>query len=1024
MSFNYSIATQNRFLLIFLFLSTLSIVFVYKLTSNGWLTFLVFVTHLIILFIAKSTWNANSVSNIVSIKSRVPLASISAISVMAGSQPKWKSLANSLIVPLSEKVPFFKDILPAHSTLSNKPSILVFIVAVIGIVFINYFYLKDATAMKEHPIPIDEDFPEKTYKERFISFCNFLGDDLRKIDRETNWSIEYFTPLDAEVEVQSGSKRLKKVTDLLNAIKADRLSRVFLVLGDPGSGKSVSLRKLSRELLQESEETGKVPLYINLREWETQQEWTEDNPPTVEELYQFVVNNLKARGDIFINEFIDKYFKKMFEHGRLFIILDSFDEIPAVMDVSENSWLIDKLSDVIHRFLAGANESRGILASRIFRRPSDKFDAKTILEIRPFTEDKVIETLKKSLSYDDKLVELIFKERQEFVPVARNPFTAALISSYAREYDNSLPQNQAELYSSYIDQRLDACRDRIQRKNLTKEQIIQCAIDIADTMMITETYGLEASVQELKVKLPQHPIEDVIDILKYARLGRLGSGDENRFSFVHRRFNEYFVVQRLIEQPHRVPQDAIPNDSRWRDALVLYCEVAEENKAKEIANFCWSEISQVIDNNVDMRDPQFLRMIHCLRFLKEAFRTRTNYIEDFLPELTLFIKDQIKNQKNLLLQKFAVEAVGLLKNEDIDEAIIEAISLNNDWISETALKSCRHLPQITDKLKYKLISYIENFESITLIKQQRDLRFSLKLSNAFTDIENFLTIKLYNSYSSLLGYILSLLFLPSITIIGYICYVFPEFSIIARGSKKKNLRNITLMNYIDSGILPLLIFSLIFYIANEPREFEIIFTGGLLMFVASKHLLLVQIICLILVILMIPYYKIISYVRKFIYLKNLKEKILILAPILASVPFPYLLLQLIYFLNKFKDLIKYIGYAIRIVIIIVIIAGYIFTFIGLSFELILISKHHIQDYLVIQKIKKRYGINKISREDITQQWKQYKTSWGRLNYVELLQNANIKPVGVWPDGQLPNINNDTASTLLAKLEEKWLGLDR
>ena len=95
-----------------------------------------------------------------------------------------------------------------------------------------------------------------------------------------------------------------------------------------------------------------------------------------------------------------------------------------------------------------------------------------------------------------------------------------------------------------------------------------------------------------------------------------------------------------------------------------------------------------------------------------------------------------------------------------------------------------------------------------------------------------------------------------------------------------------------------------------------------------------------------------------------------------------------------------------------------------KFKLILISKHHIQDYLVIQKIKKRYGINKISREDITQQLKQYKTSWGRLNYVELLQNSNIKPVGVWPEGKLPNINNDTASTLLAKLEEKWLGLDR
>ena len=980
MSFNYSIATQNRFLLIFLFLSTLSIVFVYKLTSNGWLTFLVFVTHLIILFIAKSTWNANSVSNIVSIKSRVPLASISAISVMAGSQPKWKSLANSLIVPLSEKVPFFKDILPAHSTLSNKPSILVFIVAVIGIVFINYFYLKDATAMKEHPIPIDEDFPEKTYKERFISFCNFLGDDLRKIDRETNWSIEYFTPLDAEVEVQSGSKRLKKVTDLLNAIKADRLSRVFLVLGDPGSGKSVSLRKLSRELLQESEETGKVPLYINLREWETQQEWTEDNPPTVEELYQFVVNNLKARGDIFINEFIDKYFKKMFEHGRLFIILDSFDEIPAVMDVSENSWLIDKLSDVIHRFLAGANESRGILASRIFRRPSDKFDAKTILEIRPFTEDKVIETLKKSLSYDDKLVELIFKERQEFVPVARNPFTAALISSYAREYDNSLPQNQAELYSSYIDQRLDACRDRIQRKNLTKEQIIQCAIDIADTMMTTETYGLEASVQELKLILSQHLIEDVIDILKYARLGRLGSGDENRFSFVHRRFNEYFVVQRLIEQPHRVPQDAIPNDSRWRDALVLYCEVAEENKAKEIANFCWSEISQVIDNNVDMRDPQFLRMIHCLRFLKEAFRTRLNSIEDFRVGLTLFIIWSLTQQENLLWQKFAVEAVGLLKNEDIDTAIILAIGLKNDWISETAVKSCRHLPKISNKLKGRLIDYIDTLAIDKLMEEKNDLSFSLKLSDGFHEVEKFLQMRVFDDYCLLYGNILACLLL----ILPLTLYF----------SKPLNeIENLLLINKVS-----ILLFLFTFAILVLPKRHILYYAPS---FIHSLTVRKITIALLILTILLLT----------------------------STIAIMSVYLPVIKFILGVTGRIIFILGVIQVLFIILfidkeILSSILYLIFHIPSNIAANIASNLNDFKTMRKLRKNHRFNIMTREQIAEQFKQYKTNWGRLIYIEFLNTQNIKPVGVWPEGKLPNINNDTASTLLAKLEEKWLGLDR
>ena len=85
------------------------------------------------------------------------------------------------------------------------------------------------------------------------------------------------------------------------------------------------------------------------------------------------------------NYFLDTYFKRMFKHGRLFIVLDSFDEIPAVLDTLEGSELIDQLSDVIYRFLAGVHQSRGILSSRIFRQPTDKFQTKTKLEIRPFT---------------------------------------------------------------------------------------------------------------------------------------------------------------------------------------------------------------------------------------------------------------------------------------------------------------------------------------------------------------------------------------------------------------------------------------------------------------------------------------------------------------------------------------------------------------------------------------------------------------------------------------------------------------
>ena len=91
--------------------------------------------------------------------------------------------------------------------------------------------------------------------------------------------------------------------------------------------------------------------------------------------------------------------------GRFFFILDSFDEIPQVLnDARSESWLIGGLSNAIHDFLTGGFEARGVLASRLFRQPTRAFDAQAILELRPFTDIQIRDSLKRAKAYSEETI--------------------------------------------------------------------------------------------------------------------------------------------------------------------------------------------------------------------------------------------------------------------------------------------------------------------------------------------------------------------------------------------------------------------------------------------------------------------------------------------------------------------------------------------------------------------------------------------------------------------------------------------
>lgn len=1008
MNFLTLVDTRPKLLVVILITAAIAVM-ISALIKGIALSIIVALSIFTILLISKPLWLSENHG-----KTKVRVLSLGIVTLVVTSPFFMTTLVQTIIQKLASSL---GDTIPllANITFPNNNSITIYtyLFVTICLFIVNYFN-RDTTAMGVHHTPIDKEFPEKGYKQRLMAFCNVLRKDIDAINIESNWSDEYFEPLDAEVEIKTGNRKKKKVTDLLTAIKKDKKSKVFLVLGDPGSGKSVALRKLYSELLEEVRLTWKIPIYVNLREWETKEKWTAASPPSVIDLLTFIKKSLKEKGDPYANDFIDTYFDKMWHYGRLFFLIDSFDEIPSVLDEDESSPLIESLSSTLFTFLSGAPDSRGILASRIYRRPTRIFNAKTILEIRPFSEKKILERFMKMLDYSPTLERLIFSERQEFISLARNPFTASLIINYAKKNDYTLPRNQIGLYDHYILERLEFARPRTTQnvENLSNETIIDTAIEIAYFMFASQDYGLEAPKSILINALPSLPVDRVIDFICFSKIGRLGSGSEKLFSFVHRRFNEFFVAKKLIKSKNLVPRDSIPTDSRWRDSLVLYCEIASDVESKNIARFCWDTIAEVKDKILSISNPRYLASIHCLRFLNDAFRSRLDLIKEFHTELSDFVLSQV-DADNILETKLAIEAAGLVEPNEADKLIQEALDLKNPWISETALRSCRNLAKISIDLENKVIDQIRSYDPWEIFKRKNELLFSFKLSDAFKNVRNFLNATIIDYCTALFGILLLIIASPTAniligitiiiayTIVRWITDFFLSFI-----NEKRTSHQTLLSKELNAGIVSSIIMGLPFTHIPSIRLF--------LSFLVFLHPLISELeyaqfstyLHTIGGVLIFPWFAILYSLKKM----NISLWIPRAKMIAIGSPFFGIAYVLINYLQEVFDFLEqYMPYILAMAAIFMIIP-IIQEFIARIKDIKLNNKIPIDENLSRNLIERDLG--------------RFKTPYGRRLYIKKIEHLNLKKIkGDWANSKMPAYRDD-ASTMLAKLEEGWRGFQR
>ena len=939
---------------------------------------------------------------------------------------------------------------------------------------VNYF-IRDKTGMTESRGPLSPPLTEPYLRRELSSVGEVLLANLNDIDRETAWSSQQFQPLNALVEVKRQGRKHRAIRELLPAIRSDRRSRTFLVLGDPGSGKSVALRKLARELVAEIPLTGRLPVYVNLKEWTTPTPWNpNDHAPTDKELYSFIENNIIDRGDQYVEDFLTRdvkgtpMFKYLVKQGRFFFVLDSFDEIPQVMNETDDAkWLIEELSKVVYRLLSGGYASRGVLASRLFRRPSPAFDTETILELRPFSDFQIRSCIARSEYYDEATLQKLFSSRADLIPALRNPFTTGLLIAYARRNDTALPPTQVTLYDVYLRTRLAASLEKIERTAtslhppLREDEILPCATKMA-LILMNHLGTLEASLDELAAAVASnYGISDkrvlaVADILAFARIGRLGGpAPARRFGFAHRRFAEYLVAMSLSRDANQLDLRAIPDDRPMREALALYCEVAPNKTAVTIANFCWQRVRLLGHEARRRTEKEYRDAIHCLRFLSTAFRGRFSPLSEFRHELGELIVTTVAKVKNILTVKVVVEATGVLAERHLDAAVAGSLRLRNFWISETALRACRHLAEPSPKLITRLRIYFSGIPELEFLQRRSELLFSLGLSDGFAKLKRMCRFRLIDTYFAIgglglavVGDLLALVISVVLVLAMAIFYAVLEFTgagarseeelqppysvrreLVTQASRcRKLFRSVRVRSGRRRWVLGLKDLFPEFADARWVRVsvwlvlLRVLYIGVAGMWLLSGRSTMTEDVLGIAVVptwmafgallLLAPYYHGWLLLPWF--------KIHWLRVIGLVVAYGVVVGGSLLGMDRFRDMAgdDLVRAAAIVWTGVQIVA--MFVFLG-WFATGLV--HSLRVRYEDRRRLRRWNRKRVwTREEIAEELAGLATPGGRAVFVEQLEALGVAPTGRWPDIEVPNYGHDAASIKLAQLEERWLGL--
>jgi hypothetical protein len=182
----------------------------------------------------------------------------------------------------------------------------------------------------------------------------------------------------------------ERVKEFYAAMRPSKRPRFTVLIADSDTDRPLALRAFSRKLLARSAYFNLVPIYVDLREWSPAQPWSLCNPPTEQQLREFLVHFVKDRMPARLHGFVDEWLLMLLDRGGLFLLFDHFHALPGLAESHVRPSLVQEVSRIV-RFTATHPKGRVVLASGRVHPP--RFSAWQDALPRPGRERAVAELL-------------------------------------------------------------------------------------------------------------------------------------------------------------------------------------------------------------------------------------------------------------------------------------------------------------------------------------------------------------------------------------------------------------------------------------------------------------------------------------------------------------------------------------------------------------------------------------------------------------------------------------------------------